>query len=61
MDPSGYLEVRIGSSPHGQGLRTTLAQLVADELGVAPQLIKVISGDTDARPMAGVRSPAARW
>src|SRR5262249_19752375 len=35
MDPSGYLELRIGASPHGQGLRTTLAQLVADELGVS--------------------------
>ena len=25
MDPSGFLEARIGSSPHGQGLKTTLA------------------------------------
>ncbi len=50
MDPSGYLELRIGASPHGQGLRTTLAQLVADELGVAPDRIKVISGDTDRTP-----------
>src|SRR4029077_14040848 len=32
MDPSGWVEVRIGASPHGQGLRTTIAQLVADEL-----------------------------
>jgi carbon-monoxide dehydrogenase large subunit len=30
VDPSGFVEVRIGSSPHGQGLRTTLAQIVAD-------------------------------
>jgi len=50
MDPSGYLELRIGASPHGQGLRTTLAQLVADELGVAPDRIKVVSGDTDRTP-----------
>jgi carbon-monoxide dehydrogenase large subunit len=50
MDPSGYLELRIGASPHGQGLRTTLAQLVAEELGVAPERIKVVSGDTDRTP-----------
>jgi carbon-monoxide dehydrogenase large subunit len=50
MDPSGSVQVRIGSSPHGQGLKTSLAQLVADELGVAPQVIKIIAGDTDATP-----------
>jgi len=50
MDPSGYVELRIGASPHGQGLRTTLAQLVADELGVSPDRIKVVHGDTDRTP-----------
>jgi carbon-monoxide dehydrogenase large subunit len=50
VDPSGFIEARIGSSPHGQGLRTTLAQIVADELGVTPDLIKVIHGDTDRAP-----------
>jgi carbon-monoxide dehydrogenase large subunit len=50
MDPSGFVEVRIGASPHGQGLRTTLAQLVADELGLAPDRIKVVHGDTDRTP-----------
>jgi aerobic carbon-monoxide dehydrogenase large subunit len=50
MDPSGFVEVRIGASPHGQGLRTTLAQLVADELGISPERIKVVHGDTDRTP-----------
>ncbi|HXW23236.1 MAG TPA: xanthine dehydrogenase family protein molybdopterin-binding subunit [Xanthobacteraceae bacterium] len=50
MDPSGFVEARIGSSPHGQGLRTTLAQIIADEIGVAPQLIRVVHGDTDRTP-----------
>ena len=50
MDPSGFLEVRIGSSPHGQGLKTALAQLIADETGVAPDRIRVIAGDTDRSP-----------
>jgi carbon-monoxide dehydrogenase large subunit len=50
MDPSGFLEVRIGSSPHGQGLKTSLAQLIADEIGIAPTEIRVVSGDTDHSP-----------
>jgi len=50
VDPSGFVEVRIGSSPHGQGLRTTLAQIIADELGVTPDIIKVVHGDTDRAP-----------
>jgi carbon-monoxide dehydrogenase large subunit len=50
VDPSGFVEARIGSSPHGQGLRTTLAQIIADEIGVTPDLIKVVHGDTDRGP-----------
>jgi carbon-monoxide dehydrogenase large subunit len=50
MDPSGFVEARIGASPHGQGLRTTLAQIVADELGVAPDRIRITHGDTDRTP-----------
>jgi aerobic carbon-monoxide dehydrogenase large subunit len=50
MDPSGFVEARIGASPHGQGLKTTLAQLLADEIGIAPDKIRVIAGDTDRTP-----------
>jgi carbon-monoxide dehydrogenase large subunit len=50
IDPSGFVEARIGSSPHGQGLRTTLAQIIADEIGIDPQFIKVVHGDTDRAP-----------
>jgi len=50
VDPSGFVEARIGSSPHGQGLRTTLAQIIADEIGVTPDMIKVVHGDTDHAP-----------
>ena len=50
VDPSGFVEARIGASPHGQGLRTTLAQIIADEIGVAPDKIKVVHGDTDRAP-----------
>jgi carbon-monoxide dehydrogenase large subunit len=50
VDPSGFVEARIGSSPHGQGLRTTLAQIIADEIGVTPDVIKIVHGDTDTAP-----------
>jgi carbon-monoxide dehydrogenase large subunit len=50
MDPSGFVEVRIGASPHGQGLETSLSQLIADELGIEPNRIRVRHGDTDATP-----------
>ena len=50
MDPSGFVEARIGASPHGQGLRTTLAQIIADGIGIAPDRIRVVHGDTDRTP-----------
>jgi carbon-monoxide dehydrogenase large subunit len=50
MTPAGEVELRIGASPHGQGLRTALAQLTADRLGLDPSRIRVIHGDTDRTP-----------
>ncbi|MDB5632058.1 MAG: xanthine dehydrogenase, molybdenum binding subunit apoprotein, partial [Tardiphaga sp.] len=50
IDPSGFVEARIGASPHGQGLRTSLAQIIADEIGIDPEFIKVVHGDTDRSP-----------
>ncbi|MHB1304961.1 MAG: xanthine dehydrogenase family protein molybdopterin-binding subunit [Acidiphilium sp.] len=50
MDPSGTVEARIGASPHGQGLRTTLAQIIADAIGTVPGRIGVVHGDTDRTP-----------
>jgi aerobic carbon-monoxide dehydrogenase large subunit len=50
MDPSGFVEARIGASPHGQGLRTTLSQIIADEIGTSPDRITIVHGDTDRTP-----------
>jgi carbon-monoxide dehydrogenase large subunit len=50
VDPSGFVEARIGASPHGQGLRTTLAQIIADQIGIAPERIRIVHGDTDRTP-----------
>ena len=49
--PSGKVHVMIGASPHGQGEETTFAQIVARELGVSPEDVKVMHGDTDNTPM----------
>ena len=50
MDPSGYVTARIGASPHGQGLRTALSQIVADEVGTEPSRVRVVASDTDRTP-----------
>ena len=49
--PSGKVNVFIGASPHGQGEETTFAQVVADELGVAVNDVRIVHGDTDNTPM----------
>jgi len=50
MDPSGAVTVLAGVTSQGQGLETTLAQLVASELGVPVETVRVVIGDTDATP-----------
>ena len=47
---TGTVTVYSGTSPHGQGLDTSFAQIVADRLGVDPQQIEVIHGDTATGP-----------
>ncbi len=40
--------VTTGTSPHGQGLATALAMLVADATGLPIAAVRVVHGDTDA-------------
>ena len=47
---SGAATVYTGSSPHGQGHETGFAQIVADRLGIDPQQVDVVHGDTAAGP-----------
>ena len=62
MERSGAVTAITGSSPHGQGHETTFAQVVADHLGVEPDVITVRHGDTAGAPQgsgtAGSRSTA---
>ncbi len=48
VDPDGRVTVFSGVSSQGQGLETTVAQIVADGLGVAYEDVEVRIGDTDA-------------
>ena len=51
VEPSGTVTVFTGTSPHGQGLQTSFAQIVADEIGANYDDIIVRHGDTGSQPM----------
>jgi carbon-monoxide dehydrogenase large subunit len=51
VGPSGKIIVTTGATAQGQGTKTMLAQLAADVLGVAPEQIHVVDGDTAASPL----------
>jgi carbon-monoxide dehydrogenase large subunit len=48
FDPLGGLTLVTGSISHGQGHATVQTQILVDRLGVDPQRVKFIQGDTDA-------------
>jgi carbon-monoxide dehydrogenase large subunit len=50
VHPSGTATVYTGTSPHGQGHETGFAQIVADRIGVTPDQVEVIHGDTAQGP-----------
>jgi aerobic carbon-monoxide dehydrogenase large subunit len=49
--PTGKFIVKTGTSPHGQGHETAWSQIVADGLGVTPDDIEVLHGDTQITPL----------
>jgi carbon-monoxide dehydrogenase large subunit len=48
--PTGAVTAYTGVSPHGQGHETGFAQIVADRVGVTPDVVEVIHGDTNTGP-----------
>lgn len=50
VDPTGSAIARMGTISQGQGHQTTYAQIIATELGIASDVIKVEEGDTDTAP-----------
>ena len=60
LESDGSVRVATGVSPHGQGLETTIPQLVADELGVGLESIELVHGDTDTTPYSPYGTAASR-
>jgi carbon-monoxide dehydrogenase large subunit len=50
VHPTGKAILKISVQTQGQGHETTFAQIVAGELGIQPEDIKVMHGDTDNTP-----------
>lgn len=50
MDPSGNIIAKVGICAQGQGISTTLSQIIADKLGLEIEHINIIQGDTDNTP-----------
>jgi aerobic carbon-monoxide dehydrogenase large subunit len=50
VHPTGKARLGISCQSQGQGHETTFAQIVAEELGIPPEDIEVVHGDTDLTP-----------
>jgi aerobic carbon-monoxide dehydrogenase large subunit len=50
VHPTGTAVLRISVQTQGQGHETTFAQIVAEELGIPPDDVEVVHGDTDQTP-----------
>jgi carbon-monoxide dehydrogenase large subunit len=50
IEGSGAVTSYIGTSAHGQGIETTMAQLIADVLGVSIDTVTVVQGDSLSTP-----------
>ncbi len=48
--PTGKAQLGISVQTQGQGHETTFAQIVAEELGIPPEDVDVMHGDTDTTP-----------
>lgn len=59
VHPDGKVTVYTGAVPQGQGVVTVLSQVVAEELGVPPDEIEVVYGDT-AMVQFGIGTYASR-
>ncbi|GIW24463.1 xanthine dehydrogenase family protein molybdopterin-binding subunit [Meiothermus sp.] len=50
INPDGSAVIFTGTSPHGQGTQNAFVQIVAERLGLEPERIRVVQGDTLAVP-----------
>lgn len=59
IEPSGAVNASVGLMGAGQGYETAFAQAVADGLGVEPDTVRILLGNTDVAPY-GMGSRGAR-
>jgi carbon-monoxide dehydrogenase large subunit len=50
IDSTGAITAAFGVASHGQGLETTLAQIVAEHLGARFEEVRIVQGDSAAVP-----------
>jgi carbon-monoxide dehydrogenase large subunit/6-hydroxypseudooxynicotine dehydrogenase subunit gamma len=50
---TGAVHVHTGGTSLGQGIETAMAQIAADELGIDPDAVNVVNGDTTLQPFGG--------
>lgn len=60
VEPTGEVSVTTGAQPHGQSQATTFAQIVAQELGVPIEMVKVKHSDTSGTLYYGQASYGSR-
>ena len=53
VDAAGAVRVAMGGANVGQGIETVMAQITADEFGIAPDAVTVVLSDTDILPDGG--------
>jgi len=60
MEPNGEVTVYSGLTEMGQGFTNGLAQVCADALGIDPEVVRIVTGDTEACPYTGYGTGASR-
>ncbi|MCQ1767810.1 xanthine dehydrogenase family protein molybdopterin-binding subunit [Neorhizobium galegae] len=53
LTPSGEVHCSISVTEQGQGTETIIGQIVADQLGIDREKVRVMTGDTDTTPHGG--------
>ena len=56
FEEPGRVRVATGKVEIGQGILTALTQIAAEELDIAPQQVRIVSGQTDVSPAEGFTS-----
>src|SRR5215207_420415 len=56
FEDGGKVRVATGKVEIGQGILTALVQIAAEELDVAPERLRIVSGETDVSPSEGFTS-----